>query len=66
MSRSKLGEGVRSEGIHRTPVEQGLNHLDLRHSDFQGKGGGCPIIQLQAEPFEACPYETGPSVDFER
>ena len=66
VSRSKLGKVFRSEGPRHTPVEQGLNHLGLQHSDFQAEGGGRPIIQLRAEPFEACSHETDPSVDFER
>ena len=66
MSRSKLGKVFCSEGSRHTPVQQRLNHLGLLHSDFQTKRGGRPIIQLRAEPFEACLHDTDPSVDFER
>ena len=67
VSRSKLGNEVfRSEGPRHTPVQQGLNHLGLQHWDFQANGGGRPIIQLRTERSEACPHETGLSVDFER
>ena len=66
VSRSKLGKVFRSEGPRHTPVQQRLNHLGLQHSDFQAKRGGCAVIQLRAQPFEACPHETDPSVDFER
>ena len=34
VSRSELGEVFRSEGSRHTPVQQGLNHLGLQHSDF--------------------------------
>jgi len=57
VSRSKLGKVFRSEGPCHIPVQQGLNHLGLQHSDFQAKGG---------EQFEAFPHKTDPSVDFER
>ena len=49
-----------------TPVQQGLNHICLQHSGFLAKGGGNPIIQIRAEPFDACLHETGPLVDFKR
>ena len=66
VSRAKLDKVFRSEGPHHTPVQQGLHHLGLQHSDFTAKCGGRPVIQLRAEPFEACPRETGDAVDFER
>ena len=62
----ELGKVFRSEGPRHTPVQQGLNYLGLQRSDFQAKRGGCPIVHLWAEPCEACPHETDPSVDFER
>ena len=66
VSRSKLGKVFRSEDPRHTPVQQGLNHLGLQHSDFQAKGDGHPIIELGAEAFEACPHEMDPSIYFER
>ena len=65
-SRSKLGKVFRSEGPRHTPVPQCLNHPGLQHSDFQAKGGSRCIIQVRAEPFEVCPHERDPPVDFER
>ena len=62
----EAGGVFRSENPRHTPVRQGLDHLSLQHSDLQAKGGGCTVIQLRAEPFEACYHETNPSVDFER
>ena len=61
VSRSKLAKVFHSEGPRRTPVQQGLNHLDLQHSDFQARRGSRPILRLRAE----CQHETDPSVDFE-
>ena len=61
-SRSKLGKLLRFEGPRHTPVRQGLSHFGLQHSDFQGMWGGRPIVQLRAEPFEACLHETDRSV----
>ena len=66
VSRSKLGKVFHSKGPRHTPVQQGLSHLGLQHSNFWAKGDGRPIIQLRAEPFEACSHETDPSVNFER
>ena len=66
MRCSKLGEVFHSKGPRHThPYSRVLNHLGLQHSDFQAKRGGRPIIQPRAGPFEACPHETDPSVDFE-
>ena len=59
VSRSKLGKVFRSECPRHTPVQQGLNHLGLQHSNILAKGGGRPIIQLLAEAFEACSHKTG-------
>ena len=53
VSRSKLGKVFRSEGSRHTPLQQDFNHLGLQHSYFKAKGGGRPILQLRAEPFEA-------------
>ena len=53
VSRSKLGNELRSEGPRHTPVQQDLNHLGLQRSDFQADRGGRSIIQLRASPFEA-------------
>ena len=66
VSRSKLGEVLRSEGPRHTPILQGLNYLGLQQSDFQPNGGSRSIVQLRVESFEACSHETDPSVDFER
>ena len=66
VSRSKLGKVFCSEGSGRIPIQQGLNHLGLQHSNFRTKRGGQSLIQIRAEPFEACPHETDPSVRFER
>ena len=66
VSRSKLGKVFRSDGSRHTPVQQGLDHFGLQHSDFQAKRGGCHIIHHRAEPFEAWSHETDPSVDSER
>ena len=49
-SRSKLGKVFRSKGPRHTPLQQGVNHLGLLHSEFQAMGGGRPIIYLRAEP----------------
>ena len=51
--RSEPSEALRAEGLRQTPVQQ-------------TKWSCRPIIQLRAEPFEACPHETDPSFDFER
>ena len=51
--------------VHVTHPYSSLNYLGLQHTDFQTKWSGRPIIQLRAEPFEACPHETDPSFDFE-
>ena len=62
--RSDPGEEKRAEGPRHTPVQQGLNHLGLQHTDFQTTRGGRQITQLRAEPSEACPHETDTSSDF--
>ena len=64
--RSEPSEVLRAEGPRHTPLEQSPNYLGLQHMDLQTKWSGRPIIQLRAEPFEACPHETDPSFDFER
>ena len=64
-SSSKLGKAFHSEGPRHSPVQQGLNRLGPQHAGFQITRGGRPIIQLQTEPFEACPDKTDPSVDSE-
>ena len=66
VSRSKLGKVFCSEGPRHAPVQQALNDLGLQYRDFQATGDGRPITQLRAEPFEACPHETDPPVEFER
>ena len=65
VSHSKRGKVFRSEGPRHTSVEQGLNHLSLQQSYLKAKGSGRPIIQLRAEPFEACSHEADPWVYFE-
>ena len=47
VSRSKLGKVFRFEGPRHTPLQQGLNHLGLQHSDFQTERGGRLSIQLR-------------------
>ena len=64
--RSEPSEVLRAEGPRHTAVRQSLNYLGLQHTGFQTKWSGRPIIQLRAEPFEACPRQTDPSFDLER
>ena len=52
--------------MNRSNSVKPCNFLGLQHSDIQAKGSGRSIIQLRADPFEACPHEMDPSVDFER
>ena len=55
---------IRFQGRERTDYTS-LSYAKA-HADFQAKRGGRHIIQLRAEPFEACPHEPDPSFDFER
>ena len=66
VSRSKLGKGFHSEDPRHPPVPQCLNFIVLQYAGSPAMRGGCPIIRLWAQPFEACPHETDPSVDSER
>ena len=61
VGRSEPSALLRAEGRRHT-----VYYLGLQHKGFQTKWGGRHIIQLRAEPFEACPYQTDLSFDFER
>ena len=66
MSDSKHGKVFRSEGPPHIPVQQGLNHFGIQHSDLKATGSGRPTILLPAEPFEPFSHEADPPVDFDR
>ena len=54
--QSEHGQVFRPEGPRHTPVQQGLNQLDLPHAELQTKLSGRHIIQLPVELSEACPH----------
>ena len=55
--RSEPSEVLRAEGPRHTHPYSSLNYLGLQHTDFQTEWSGRLIIQLRAEPFEACSHE---------
>ena len=57
LSRSQLSKALVFEGLRHTLVQQCFIHLGLQHSSFQAMRGGRIIINLRAEPLEACPDE---------
>ena len=61
---SEPSEVLRAEGPRHTPVVSITSAFSVR--TFRLKWSRPPIIQLRAEPLEACPHETDPSFDFER
>ena len=64
--RSQPGEVFPAWSPRHTPVQQSLNGLGLQHADFQTKRGRRRIVQPRAEPSEAGPHETNPSISRER
>lgn len=55
--RSELSEELQTENLRHTLVQhrQGLHHLDLLHAHLQNERSDLHTVQLQFEPFVACP-----------